>query len=137
MARDKILRDMVGAVLSDDSSYGVLVVDEHGLRVLNAVCKTYHLNKQNVAVVENIHLARQPLPKFKGIYLVAPTEAAVEQVVRDFVGGPRPLYESAHIFFLSSTLVRACARACPLQCSHARACVAMRSAVCARGRRDP
>ena len=65
------------------------------------------------AVVENVAVKREPLPKLSGVYFITPSAESVGRVVEDFQD--RPLYKTAHVFFSSPVppAVLAAIRACP------------------------
>lgn len=65
------------------------------------------------AVVENVNVKREPLPKLSGVYFITPSNESVARLVEDFQ--ERPLYKTAHVFFSSpaNPAVLAAIRACP------------------------
>lgn len=65
------------------------------------------------AVVENVAVRREPLPKMAGVYFITPSNESVARLIEDFQGNP--LYASAHVFFSSPApqTVLAAIRSCP------------------------
>lgn len=66
-----------------------------------------------VAVVENVAVRREPLPKMAGVYFITPSNESVGRLIEDFADSP--LYASAHVFFSSPApqSVLAAIRSCP------------------------
>lgn len=50
-------------------------------------------------VVEDLHRRREPLPTMEAIYMMTPSEEAVQILMRDFEHPNRPMYKAAHIYF--------------------------------------
>lgn len=50
-------------------------------------------------MIESITNNRDPQPGFEAIYMVMPTTANVDRIIRDFSGG-RQQYAAAHLFFI-------------------------------------
>lgn len=65
------------------------------------------------AVVENVAIKREPLPKLSGVYFMTPSNESVGRLIEDFQA--QPLYKTAHVFFSSpaSNTVLAAIRSCP------------------------
>jgi syntaxin-binding protein 1 len=65
------------------------------------------------AVVENVAVKREPLPKMSGVYFITPTIESVNRVIEDFQNVP--LYKFAHVFFSSPAqpMVLAAIRSAP------------------------
>lgn len=76
--------------------------------------RVHHQNSgHDTAVVENVAVRREPLPKMAGVYFITPSDASVARLVEDFKDSP--LYASAHVFFSSPApqTVLAAIRSCP------------------------
>lgn len=65
------------------------------------------------AVVENVEVKREPLPKMSGVYFITPSVKSVGKLIEDF--RDKPLYASAHVFVSSGAppTVLAAIRSCP------------------------
>ena len=65
------------------------------------------------AVVENVAVRREPLPKMSGVYFIQPSSESIQRIIEDF--DTSPLYKSAHVFFSSPAppAVLAAIRGCP------------------------
>lgn len=85
------------------SRWKVLVVDSFTQSLLNSVLKLNDILQQNVSNVENIEHKRQPQPTFEACYLLTPTSANVDRIIRDLAPqqqGKPPQYAAGHIFFV-------------------------------------
>jgi hypothetical protein len=61
----------------------------------------YDVMEENVTVVENITLSRQPLPNMEAIYFISPKPESVDALINDFKKNDKLMYACAHIFFTS------------------------------------
>ncbi|CAO1624396.1 unnamed protein product [Parajaminaea phylloscopi] len=85
------------------SRWKVLVVDSFTQALLNSVLKLNDILQQNVSTIENIERGRQPQPTFEACYLLTPTSANVDRIIRDLSPQPQgrsPQYAAGHIFFV-------------------------------------
>jgi syntaxin-binding protein 1 len=57
------------------------------------------LLKVRPKVIESITSNREPQPGFDAVYMLMPTSANIDRIVRDFSGG-RQQYAAAHLFFV-------------------------------------
>jgi syntaxin-binding protein 1 len=73
----------------------------------------YSLSHAHCAVVDNVAVKREPLPKLAGVYFITPSNESIARVIEDFEAAP--LYKTAHVFFSSPAGPAALAaiRACP------------------------
>lgn len=80
----------------------ILVVDSYTQSLLNAVFKLNDILQQNVSTVENIEHNRQPQPSFEACYILTPTSANVDRIVKDLTQaqGRPPQYAAGHVFFV-------------------------------------
>lgn len=72
--------------------------------LLNSVLKLNDILQQNVSTVENIEHNRQPQPTFEACYLLTPTSANIDRLIRDLApqqGRPQQ-YAAGHIFFVDA-----------------------------------
>jgi hypothetical protein len=102
------------------SRWKILVIDEHSQQLLNSVLKQFDILEENVTralplpidirpilcltlglfkVIESITNNREAQPGFDAVYMVMPTSANVDRIIRDFSGG-RQQYAGAHLFFI-------------------------------------
>ena len=83
----------------------VAVVDEPAMRMMSSVMGMYDLMEQRVTLVESITKKRAPFHEMAVLYVVAPTEENINQIIDDFMptqGKKQPLYGPAvFIYFLS------------------------------------
>lgn len=87
------------------SRWKVLVVDSYTQTLLNSVLKLNEILQQNVSTVENIEHTRTPQPTFEACYLLTPTSANVDQLIRDLAPqqqGRSPQYAAGHVFFVDA-----------------------------------
>ncbi|PWN29630.1 Sec1-like protein [Jaminaea rosea] len=87
------------------SRWKVLVVDSFTQSLLNSVLKLNDILQQNVSTVENIEHNRSPQSSFEACYLLTPTSANVDRLIRDLSPPPpgkQPQYAAGHIFFVDS-----------------------------------
>eukprot|EP00297_Palpitomonas_bilix_P003784 CAMPEP_0113893618 /NCGR_PEP_ID=MMETSP0780_2-20120614/16206_1 /TAXON_ID=652834 /ORGANISM="Palpitomonas bilix" /LENGTH=601 /DNA_ID=CAMNT_0000883955 /DNA_START=79 /DNA_END=1884 /DNA_ORIENTATION=- /assembly_acc=CAM_ASM_000599 len=82
--------------------FAVLVVDEVGMRVMNSVIRMFDLSEAGVTTVENLELARRPLPELDAIYFISPSPGSVELLLKDFEDAKNPMYKNVYIFFTST-----------------------------------
>ena len=64
-----------------------------------------------LAVIESIVVHRTPQTGFEAVYMLMPTTANVDRIIRDFSGG-RQQYAGAHLFFIDGAHVRRIATPC-------------------------
>ena len=81
-------------------AYKVLVLDDLATRIISSCCKMSDITYAGVSHVESLAKRRQPLPMLEAIYFVAPTQASVDAICRDFPG-KKSQYKMAHIVFTS------------------------------------
>mmetsp|Transcript_9341 Transcript_9341/g.17927 ORF Transcript_9341/g.17927 Transcript_9341/m.17927 type:complete len:605 (+) Transcript_9341:2012-3826(+) len=96
----RILDDLLGHVISiSPNQLAVLVLDEQTIRSVTNIVSVYELTGNGVAVVEKLESERQPMPGLDVLYLISPTDEAVDWIIRDYAG--RPKYHNAHLSFTS------------------------------------
>lgn len=70
------------------------------------VCALYRILSRlltTAAVIEAITNYREPQPTMEAMYLVMPTAANVDRIIRDYSDG-RQQYAAAHLFFIDGAL---------------------------------
>eukprot|EP00948_MAST-09A_sp_MAST-9A-sp1_P003594 g3594.t1 len=79
----------------------VLLLDPRTTGIISSGMKMYDILEHGIALVENLHLRRQPLPEMQALYFVEPTEDNVKRIVEDFTKTKErsKMYSCAHIFF--------------------------------------
>lgn len=106
VGKNLILKDMIEGVQrslgSSSSDWSVLIVDERALRIIGSCLRMFDVMEENIVVIENLKMKRQPFPTFPGIYFVTPTEESVNHIIEDFSTPGKTVYKSAHIFFTST-----------------------------------
>ncbi|KAF8493208.1 Sec1-like protein [Russula emetica] len=95
--RNKFL-DAIRSV-NPPSRWKILVIDEHSQRLLNSVLKQFDILEENVTLIESITSNREAQPGFDAVYMLMPTSANVDRIIRDFSGGQQQ-YAAAHLFFI-------------------------------------
>ena len=75
----RLIRDMIGTV-SPEGGFKVMVVDHLAMRIMSSCLKMHMINDANVTHVENLALAREPIPSLECIYFVAPTQVRLPAV---------------------------------------------------------
>ena len=55
--------------------------------------------ESQVKVIESITNNREPQAGFDAVYMLMPTSANIDRIIRDFSGG-RQQYAGAHLFFI-------------------------------------
>jgi hypothetical protein len=98
-------------------------MDEHTTRVVSSCLTMFEVMEQQVSLVENLNLKRQPFQDMDAVYFISPTLDAVRKVMGDFISPARaqelpqvdgkpvqPVsrYGSVHLIFCGS--VSACVR---------------------------
>ncbi|KAH9977523.1 Sec1-like protein [Russula compacta] len=99
IVRNKFL-DAIRSV-NPPSRWKILVVDEHVQQLLNSVLKQFDILEENVTLIEAITNNREPQPSFDAVYILTPTSANIDRIIRDFSGG-RQQYAGAHLFFIDA-----------------------------------
>ncbi|KAL2621439.1 hypothetical protein R1flu_001644 [Riccia fluitans] len=99
-ARDRILKEMLGAVKSGGNStaWKVLIVDEVTVKVLSKICKVSDIQEEGISVVEDLKKSRQPQRSLEAVYFMYPSRESVSKFMQD-MSGHLPLYKKAHVFF--------------------------------------
>ena len=78
------------------SCFSYLLVFPYSPTIIFHLClNTFFL----LVVVENLELARAPIPNKEAIYLITPTMDSIEAVIEDFECQRKPQYAAAHLFF--------------------------------------
>jgi syntaxin-binding protein 1 len=106
--------------INPPSRWKILVIDEHSQQLLNSVLKQFDILEENVTralpllidirrrlcltfglfkVIESITHNREAQPSFDAVYMLMPTSANIDRIIRDFSGG-RQQYAGAHLFFI-------------------------------------
>jgi len=63
------------------------------------------LLKVKPKVIESITSNREPQPGFDAVYMLMPTSANIDRIIRDFSGGKQQ-YAAAHLFFVDGPSTR-------------------------------
>ncbi|KAH9000092.1 Sec1-like protein [Lactarius akahatsu] len=83
------------------SKWKILVIDEHSQQLLNSVLKQFDILEENVTLIESITSNRESQSGFDAVYILMPTSANIDRIIRDFSGG-RQQYAGAHLFFVDA-----------------------------------
>ncbi|KAK0566321.1 syntaxin binding protein 1 [Tilletia horrida] len=85
------------------SRWKILVTDPFTHNLIFSVLKTDQILQENVTSIESIDKQRQPQPSFEAAYILCPTSANVEAVIRDLAPDDNnPKYAAGHIFFIDA-----------------------------------
>jgi len=76
-----------------------MIVDNHAMKILSAACRMFDIIEENVSLVENLDLKRQPILSNEAIYFVSPRSDSVDKIIADFADQQSQMYLCAHIFF--------------------------------------
>jgi len=89
---------------SEDDSVGrvQLIGDENTIKFLNSFLRMGDLHAQGVTSMELIQRSREPLPALDALYLLEPTLANIEAVVRDYQVESLPQHRNVHLVFVQS-----------------------------------
>jgi len=97
VVRETLLRDVLRATHRGAAAqWRVLVVDQLTVRVVSAALHMHQLAQEKVLVVERVEVGRSEHPGLEAIYYLAPTEAAVDALIKDMLEGK---YAAAHVYF--------------------------------------
>ncbi|KAF8261652.1 Sec1-like snare protein [Lactarius quietus] len=99
LVRNKFL-DAIRSV-NPPSRWKILVIDEHSQQLLNSVLKQFDILEENVTLIESITSNREAQPSFDAVYILTPTSANIDRIIRDFSNG-RQQYAGAHLFFVDA-----------------------------------
>ncbi|KAI8810801.1 Sec1-like protein [Cladochytrium replicatum] len=94
--RHRILVDMLRSV-QPPGKWKVLVVHAEALKIMNSACRMSDILDENVTVVEDLMLRRQPYPTKEAIYFIGPANDAIQAIIDDF-SKSKAIYGAAHIF---------------------------------------
>ncbi|ORZ37150.1 Sec1-like protein [Catenaria anguillulae PL171] len=101
LTKRRLISDMVRYV-QPAGKWKIMIVDPISMKLLNHSLKMFDILDENVTLVEMITKRRQPYPNLEAIYFLSPTPEAIQHFIIDFCpgGGKKPLYASAHLFFV-------------------------------------
>jgi len=71
------------------------------MRILSAACRMYDVMEENITVVENIMIPRQPMANMEALYFLSPRSESIDALVNDFKKKDKPMYAAVHLFFTS------------------------------------
>lgn len=95
--RLKVAFDSVRAV-SNTLTF-ILIVDNHGLKVLSNTIKMMELINYGITIVERLELKRKRINNIEAVYLIDPE--SYESMLEDFPEDGQPQYRSIHVLTLS------------------------------------
>jgi hypothetical protein len=79
------------------SEYSVLILDDISTKILSSFCSMTDLLQNNIVLVQNIRLSREPL-SYDGIYFISPIEESITLLLNEDI----KQYANFHIIFTSS-----------------------------------
>jgi len=100
VARKRLIEDIIRPI-RPATGWKVVILDHETTRILSSACRMYDVMEEGVTLVENISIARQPLPKMDAIYFLTPKEESINLLLRDFKDPKNPQYGAVHLFFSS------------------------------------
>jgi hypothetical protein len=95
--RLKVAFDSVRAV-SNTLTF-ILIVDNHGLKVLSNTIKMMELINYGITIVERLELKRKRISNIEAVYLINPQ--SYERMLEDYPEDGQPQYKSIHVLSLS------------------------------------
>jgi len=99
LVKDRLHKDVFENACSKWNGWMILVVDGEGLRMISSAMGMYDLMEHRVTTVENLSMKRAPFKDMAVIYLIAPTEESIDQVISDWTDPSKQLY--ANTIFLN------------------------------------
>lgn len=81
-----------------NDSYKILILDKYSKDLVAPLLRLNDLRKHGVTLYLMLEAERQPVPDVPAVYLVQPTQAAVERIIQDATNG---LYDSFQLNFTS------------------------------------
>jgi len=99
LVKDRLHKDVFENACSKWNGWMILVVDGEGLRMISSAMGMYDLMEHRVTTVENLSMKRAPFKDMAVIYLIAPTEESINQVINDWTDTSKQLY--ANTIFLN------------------------------------
>ncbi|CAG0919469.1 unnamed protein product [Notodromas monacha] len=97
---NKLMNEVIKSKSTGKSrDWRCLVVDKLGMRMFSSCLKMHEIAEEGITLVEDIDKQREPMPSMEAIYLLSPTEATVEKLIRDFGSGSKIMYKAAHVYF--------------------------------------
>jgi hypothetical protein len=100
-ASQHILLDAIRSVVPSNGQWKVLVLDPETTKIISSCCRMFDIMEDGVTLVENLNIARQPLPHLDGLYFVTPTEESIKNIIKDFNKPSQPQYNDVHLVFTS------------------------------------
>ena len=64
-------------------------MDDITTRVVSSNMTMFDIMEQNVSLVENLNVGRQPFPDMDAVYFITPTMASAKRVMGDFISPAR------------------------------------------------
>jgi len=104
-AQHRILDETINSIkikYSETSEYFILVVDDESVKILSSICKMFDLISYKISTLEKLMLNRKRFASVNAIYIISPTKASVERLIKDFEEIERPQYNFAHVCFTST-----------------------------------
>ena len=86
-AKYRLLDDMVTKVkrhVVGSKDYLILVMDASALKVFSSCCKMFDMYNAGLYHIERLEVVRKKYPNTNAIYLISPTEASIQHLLKDF-----------------------------------------------------
>lgn len=100
IVKKRFLDDILGVVSEKSSGWIILVTDDNATRVISSVLMMYDIMEKRVTLVEKLDKVRQPYKDMDVVYIISPTQASTNLVVKDFQSEAKAKYNRVHLFYL-------------------------------------
>jgi len=101
IVRKRFTDDVFQSSTKAHPGWKVLIVDGPGMKVVSAAVGMYDIMEQQVSIVESLEKKRAPFKDMAAIYILAPTNESIQNLLNDYTDKSKILYGPAvFIYFL-------------------------------------
>lgn len=102
LTRDRWMNEMIGPLIAQNpDAWFIMVADTVAQSMIGGSCRIGDLNKNRIALLENLEKVREPFPGMDVIYVIQPEPESVQLIIEDWDEVHEDPYMNIHIFFLA------------------------------------